>query len=275
MKVAVTGSAGFIGKHVVRVIYERGHEHRGFDRESGVYLERDLYSFAGFDAVIHCAALADVRHNWEHVALKNIQRDNVDATMCVLEAARQAESVKTFVFVSSGAVYAEHHLTVDETTPCVASSPYAASKLAGEAYTQAYAIKCGWRWHCVRPAAVFGRGYHHGHIADFVAQARDTGKIHALDRGMTRPAIHVEDLAESLATLALGGPTEFDSGIVNESGGEWSWRDTAAVMGIQATHELRDGGWVGDSKGASWQPRHGRTIVSGVKDSLRSLGWPS
>ncbi len=238
------------------------------------------------DAVIHCAAHADVRHNWINVA--RIEQDNLIATLRVLEAARCGR-VDTFVFVSTGAVYAAHDGPVDEDTVCRATSPYAASKLACEAYVQAYAEKCEWRWYILRPAACVGSGYHHGHIADFVRMARE-GTIYALDDGtVDRPAVHVEDVAETLVKLATG-ETDAPSGIYNVTGGLWNWKRTVSLMGgmraAPVNYEAPNGivkGWLGGSQGATWDsmrlarynlaPR--RSIEQGVHDALRGLGWPT
>jgi nucleoside-diphosphate-sugar epimerase len=258
------------------------HDAVGFDRQgpNGVHLDRDLFSLAGCDAVIHCAAHADVRHNWEDNALRYLQRDNIDATMCVLEAARKAPTVRAFVFVSTGAVYAgaRGYVTGHEPLP-PCTSPYAASKLAGEAYVQAYALKCGWRWCAARPAACFGTGYHHGHVRDFVDMQRRRG-IHALDDGsVPRPGVHVEDVAEALVRMAVH---DVASDSYDLAGGLWGWPDTLELMGVQnVSWEDRKQGWIGDGSGAVWGGaqminiigKPARPIADGVRDALTSLGW--
>jgi nucleoside-diphosphate-sugar epimerase len=128
------------------------------------------------------------------------------------------------------------------------------------------------------------RRYHHGHVADFVHQARETGRIHALDAGTHRkPAVHVEDLARVLVAAATSdrGP----AGILNVVGGAWGWRETVRLMGVPATcDEMRATGWIGDSTTATFDARRlaewypdvapSRAIHHGVADALASLGWP-
>jgi len=284
--IVVTGSAGFVGKHVVRqLLATTGVQPLELDRANGhdlldIPLDRVLQ---GTTAIIHCAAHADVRNNWSE--LGTIQRDNIEATMRLLQAASLIPTLKNFVFISTGAVYAGALGLQTEDDRCRATSPYAASKLASEAYVQAYAEKFGWRWCVTRPAACFGAGYHHGHVADFVRQMRETGRIHALDDGGSRkPAVHVEDLARVLVAAATSdrGP----SGVLNVVGGAWGWRDTVRLMGagLPVTWETRPTGWVGDSATATfdsgrlreWFPdvMPSRSVHFGVQDALASLGWP-
>lgn len=285
--IVVTGSAGFVGRHVYQLAGEvTGECPFGIDRASGAGYDLNVApldrALQGATAIIHCAAHADVRRNWDE--LGTIQRDNVDATMRLLQAASMIPTLRSFVFVSTGAVYAGAGGQRDEGDAVTATSPYAASKLAGEAYVQAYAERFGWRWCVTRPAACFGRGYHHGHVADFVAQARDRGTIHALDNGAVRkPAVHVEDLARVLVEAATNerGP----SGVLNVVGGVWGWRDTVRMMGVPFSCADRTTGWIGDSATATFDARRlrdawpdvtpSRAIHHGVRDALDSLGWPA
>src|SRR5689334_12829519 len=79
MKIAVTGAAGFVGSAVCRDALSRGLEVRGVDDLStgrkewvpeGVELQVcdagcPEARYDDVDAVIHCAAIADISRNWE------------------------------------------------------------------------------------------------------------------------------------------------------------------------------------------------------------------
>jgi nucleoside-diphosphate-sugar epimerase len=267
VRVVVTGHCGFIGHHVFAKLVVAGHEVMGLDRkdrERPVELADYLgHLFDGREAVIHCAAHADVRGNWEPGRLGKVREDNELATHSVLDASARA-GIKSFVFVSTGAVYADQ------------MSPYAASKLAGEAWCKAYADKFGWRLSIVRPAACYGDGYHHGHIADFVRMAREAGRVKALTAGERRDGCHVEDCADFIVEAATGQRTPGTYYVRSE--GAWGCKDTVRVMGAEAEWSAEKYGWLGDTSMFDRKPGlfaiGMRSLEDGVRDSLRSLGWP-
>src|SRR3954463_11748354 len=139
MRVLVTGGAGFIGTHSVRVLRERGHEAVVLDdlshgRRESVVCElrvqdvRAPLDLSGFDAVLHLAAQMDVRRSVADPVFD--ASVNVLGTVNVLEAARRA-GVRRFVFASSGgAVYGEQEtFPAREDHPRRPASPYGVSKL--------------------------------------------------------------------------------------------------------------------------------------------------
>jgi UDP-glucose 4-epimerase len=155
MKVVVTGGAGFIGANLCRELADRPEvEHVavlddlstgsadnlvGADVEliPGSILDRDLVRrvVATADAVVHLAARPSVpRSLADPLATHEV---NATGTMYVLEACR-ARSVH-LVAASSSSVYGSTlTLPKHEDLPTRPLSPYAASKLAGEAYLLAY-----------------------------------------------------------------------------------------------------------------------------------------
>ncbi|MGH8732336.1 MAG: UDP-glucose 4-epimerase GalE, partial [Burkholderiales bacterium] len=144
----MTGGAGYIGSHMVRLLVARGDEvtvlddlstgHadavRGADLVQGdiadVGATARLLSEHKVDAVMHFAGCALVA---ESVAdpLKYYAR-NVGGTAALLRAMREA-SVGRIVFSSTCAVYGEpQRLPLDENHPTQPVNPYGSSKLAVE-----------------------------------------------------------------------------------------------------------------------------------------------
>jgi UDP-glucose 4-epimerase len=288
MRILVTGSSGFVGHHIVNHLWQRGHDVVGLDR-----VPRDRYthictdivsadiSVRKFDAVVHAAAYADIKSNWEdEVERAQLGYDNVTSTECLLDRVAGC-GIKKFVFLSTASVYPSGGpWRESEYTRCI--SPYAATKLYGEAMVQAYGERYGWETPVARLTMCIGEGYHHGHVVDFVRMAQ-AGKVIARDNGANRKhSVHVEDAAEAICDL-VEKPTSFD--VYNVASEElWNWTDTVRVMGLDlSTIERADavGGWVGDSVGLrvhtdrirkhGWKPK--RTLGQGCLEALETVGW--
>lgn len=147
MKFLVTGGAGFIGSHLVRLLQTRapvnvldnlttGHRDRltGLPCHffEGSILDRKLLSEAMRDVthVFHLAAMVSVAESVANPT--DCQQINVEGTRRVLDAAAQA-GAKRCVLASSCAVYGNDPATPKtESLPPAPASPYAESKLAGE-----------------------------------------------------------------------------------------------------------------------------------------------
>ncbi len=154
MRVFLTGGAGFIGSHTAAALLEAGHQVTVFDNLSvgrrelvpraAVFVRGDLKNqsrleevLAGHDAVVHLAALVPIGPSIERPVA--YAENNVVNTVRLLEAMRKT-GVRRVVFSSSSTVYgAAKRLPMREDDPVgVASNPYAATKVAGEAFVSAY-----------------------------------------------------------------------------------------------------------------------------------------
>lgn len=167
MNVFITGTAGFIGFHIAKLLLEEGHVVHGFDGITDYYdvrlkharhnllreyprftatealLEDDAAFHAAVDAakpevIIHLAAQAGVRYSIDN------PRAYVDANIIgsfnVLEAARK-HNVKHLLMASTSSVYgANEEMPYKETDKCdTQMSFYAATKKANEAMGHSYA----------------------------------------------------------------------------------------------------------------------------------------
>jgi UDP-glucose 4-epimerase len=174
MKYLVTGGAGFIGSHIATALVERGDEVRVFDNLSSgsrmnlahlgpkvELVEGDLLDAAavaraveGVGVIFHEAALASVPRSVEKPL--DTHAVCVTGTLHLLEAARKA-GVRRLVFAGSSSVYGNQlAMSKRETDLLSPLSPYAAAKMAGEAYCHSFTAVYGLETVVLRYFNVFG-----------------------------------------------------------------------------------------------------------------------
>ncbi len=174
MRYLVTGGAGFIGSNIVDELVRRRHEVVVLDdlsagKESNLAGVRGNIDFRigsvtdlqaaqsacrGVDFVIHLAARTSVPKSVHDPIDTN--RANIDGTLNVLVAARDAK-VRRFVFAASSSAYGETPtLPKLETMPAEPISPYGVSKYVGELYAQVFGRVYGLENASVRYFNVFG-----------------------------------------------------------------------------------------------------------------------
>jgi UDP-glucose 4-epimerase len=170
----VTGGAGFIGSAVTEELVRRGHRVVVLD-DLSVGKEANLAAFArkidfvrgsicdlemvrrachGVHYVVHLAARTSVPRSVQDPLETN--RINIDGTLNVLVAARDAK-VRRLVYAASSSAYGETPtLPKVETMPAAPISPYGVSKLVGEMYAQVFGRAYGLENVSLRYFNVFG-----------------------------------------------------------------------------------------------------------------------
>jgi nucleoside-diphosphate-sugar epimerase len=170
----VTGVAGFIGSSLARALLSRGEQVRGVDNLSTGKRENlaeilDRVDFreadindpdamrkacVGVDFVLHQAAIPSVPKSVLDPIGSN--RANVDGTVNVLVAARDAK-VKRVLYAASSSAYGDTPtLPKRETMRPDPISPYAVAKLAGESYMVSFYRCYQLETVCLRYFNVFG-----------------------------------------------------------------------------------------------------------------------
>jgi UDP-glucose 4-epimerase len=165
----------------------------------------------GMDCIVHLAANTGVQPSVENPI--NDMQCNVIGTVNMLEGAR-LNSVKKFIFASSGAPAGEVEPPIHEELPPHPVSPYGASKLAGEGYCSAYYRTFGVETVCLRFGNVYGpgSGKKSSVVAKFIRKALSgkTCKIYG-DGGQTRDFVYIGDLIDammkSMTTSKAAGET--------------------------------------------------------------------
>jgi nucleoside-diphosphate-sugar epimerase len=242
----VTGGAGFIGSHVVDTLVARGDSVRVVDdfstgkrgnlahHDEIDVVEADLANpgvaesvVSGVDYVVHIAAIPSVPRSVKEPLTTH--RANVDGTLRVLIAARDA-SVTRVVFASSSSVYGDSPtLPIHEEMPTRPLSPYALQKLMGEHYMRLFHALYGLDTVALRFFNVFGPrqdpgSQYSGVISLFTAalcegrqptifgdgeQTRDFTYVSDVADGVVA-ACHAPDAGGQMCNLACGGRTSLN-----------------------------------------------------------------
>jgi UDP-glucose 4-epimerase len=171
-RVLVTGGAGFIGSHLTEVLALLGasvvviDDLSGGSKENlkgmqnvtlveGSILDRKVLAecMRGSRYVFHQAALGSVPRSVEEPRLYHDV--NTTGTLNVLDTAREA-GVRRVMFAASSSAYGDNPVPWVETMPVLPRSPYAATKVAGEALFRAYSASYGLDTACLRYFNIFG-----------------------------------------------------------------------------------------------------------------------
>ncbi len=178
VNVLVTGGAGFIGSHLAEALIDLGAVVTVLDDLSGGSRDNltpitaragDRFRFVE-GSILDARRLAELcrehRFVFHQAALGSVPRSlkeprryhevNITGTLNVLEAARDA-GVQRVLFAASSSAYGDTPtLPKTEAMPPLPRSPYAATKVAGEALCRAYAAGYGLDTACLRYFNIFG-----------------------------------------------------------------------------------------------------------------------
>ena len=213
------------------------------------------------DAIVHLAARPSVPRSLEDPVLSH--RVNVDGTLNVLESARHAHKTPHIIFASSSSVYGSNpELPKHERMATLPRSPYAASKLAGEAYVLAYQDSFGIPALPFRFFNVYGPLQAPGHAYAAVVPAFFYAALHGQpvsihgDGSQTRDFTHVDTVATVIGDAILGKVTSRTA--VNLAfGTRYSLLDVLSIMEellghrVERMHGPSRTGDVRDSQAAS------------------------
>lgn len=240
-EILVTGGAGFIGSHIIRNLLKQGDHPIVFDsfvkfsfspdkkscfvlpeimaekrieaiKDKITVIRADLNHPEAFgkaldecrpSGVIHLAGipLANVANVAPQLAIDN----NLLATLAVLNAIKEKDFIKRFVYTSSSMVYGNFVKPMaDEEHPTNPICNYGTTKLAGEILTRGMSNRYEFEHTIIRPSAVYGpTDYNHRVVQLFLEKAMKGEPLMLQGGGESRlDFTHVEDLAEGFV-LAL------------------------------------------------------------------------
>jgi UDP-glucose 4-epimerase len=290
MKAIVTGGAGFIGSHLVDRLIDDGYAVTVIDNMTCGTMENlkqhkdnpklkvytvDIQNaqeltriFAGHDVVFHLAAHANIRNS-----LANHRADlenNLVGTINILEAMVH-NKISDLVFASTSAIYgaATVRPTPEDYMP-TQTSLYGASKLACEAYAEAFTEFAPIKFWAYRFANIIGERCRRGVVWDFVHKLqRNPASIEILgDGNQSKEYLHVDDCVNGMMTGYQQSTEEVN--LFNLAIEENTAVDEVAdivIKEMSLVHVKRyytggARGWIGDNP-----------VVHLSINKIKSLGW--
>lgn len=279
-KYVVTGGAGFIGSHIVDALIERGDKVHVIDnfltgkREhlnpSATLHEIDIRDFeklspifAGAVGVFHTAALPRVQPSIEDP--RTTHDVNVNGTMSVLLAARDAKVKRVIYSASSSAYGNQDTLPLHEDMEARPMSPYGLQKYMGELLCRLFHQVYGLETVSLRYFNVYGprastEGAYALVIGRFLEQRKRGEPLTVVPDGLqSRDFTHVRDVVRA-NTSAAESPNVGNGEVINIGGGKnHTVNEVAALIGGPTVFvEPR------------LEPKHTRADISKAKNLL---GW--
>jgi UDP-glucose 4-epimerase len=262
-RILVTGGCGFVGSPLVRSLVERGDHILVYDNLSRGTLNsltsvaddvhfvqadvRDATSFRRAlqehlpDVVIHLAALhfiPDCDADPEHCLATNVL-----GTQVVLDCAREARSLRGFVYASTVAVYEPSMEPHSESSRLAPTDIYGSSKLAGEQLVTWFSTQSGVSVGIARLSNVYGPGETNPHLIPAVIEQAQRSEILTLGNLSTRrDYVFTDDVARALVSFAdltrQGRSALCNVGTGVARSGETVVATIAAAMSRQLTVEV-------------------------------------
>lgn len=201
-RVLVTGSGGFVGRHLCahleaqgfevfgcdRVVSDAPGEHHVCDITDGASVEETVQWAQPFDFVVHLAAITFVPEAVQSPT--QVTEVNLQGTIRLVEALRTLAPKARLVFVGSSEVYGPPRFSpVTEEHPLCPANPYAISKAAADQYCQFCSESHGMDIVRMRPFNHSGPGQSKQFVLSSFAR-----QIAEIERGEGEPVLKVGDL---------------------------------------------------------------------------------
>lgn len=296
-KSLITGGAGFIGSNLTDALIEKGHEVLVLDNLSAgkreninpkaKFFELDIRDFEkirpvfeGVDFVFHEAALPRIPLSIEKPQESN--GINIDGTLNVLVAAKDAGVKKMIYAASSSALGEAAQMPMREDVSCGPLNPYALQKYVGELYCRVFSEIYKLPTVSLRYFNVYGprqprEGSYTPVIGVFLTQKEKGEPMTVIgDGNQTRDFTHVFDVVRA-NILAMESDKVGKGEVINIGAGRnYSINKIAEMIGGKVVHlpirpgEMRD--TLADITKAKellgWQPEI--TLEEGIKELLKN-----
>lgn len=253
MKVLITGSGGFIGRHLVRTCLEKEWEVVGISKVPAQVNQPRFFSLnksvqelssediKGVDCIFHLAFKTSIPGSINSPV--STTQDNIGATVYLLDLAAKA-GVKKFIFASTASIYGDNPIPWKEDMPPDPLEPYSWQKLSCEYACRMWTRRYNLPTVILRLFQVFGENQRRDTVIALFSKAKKEGKPLTLTNigsetcpeSCSRDFVYAGDVAGGFVSAAVcnktgageiinigsGRATEIED-IVKVSGGDIVW----------------------------------------------------
>jgi len=192
LRIFITGSSGFIGSNLYRLLGKQGYEVVAFDKNISNFsnivgywsVRGDCRKYRSIniavdalapDVIVHLAAVAVATECDKNPDLA--MDTNINGLKNTLISAWRSR-VRRFVFISSSFVYGNfQYVPCDELHPTNPIGVYGGAKVAGEYMVKTFCSRFGMEWVIIRPSAVYGVGDKNRRVVQVLLENAIQGKL--------------------------------------------------------------------------------------------------
>jgi len=235
MTVLITGSSGFVGRHLMARCADLGLPVIPLDIHEGIDLGdwNQIQGIDTFDVCVHMAANTHLKERLYHT--HSYFHQNVVGTLNALELCRIQKA--KMIYISSYVYGKPVDLPIDETHLVVGFNPYAESKILSEQLCLSYSNIFKLPMIILRPFNLYGKGQQDVYLIPSVIKGARTGQITIHDLEPKRDFLHISDFVSLLIKCIAYIPSGSD--IFNAGSGiSYSVSDVIDIVCLQFNHTI-------------------------------------
>ena len=199
-RILLTGSEGFVGRHLARELRRQGGKVLTLaDREGQEIDIRDwekIMELRDLDMVYHLAAMTCIPFCSENPG--ETYRANVLGTLNILELCR-LRRIEKVVFASAYVYGDPEYLPIDEKHPLRPANAYSRSKVLAEGLCRAYCEDHGLECVGLRAFNIYGRGQSDSFLIPSILRQLADGRVELLDPAPRRDYLYIGDAVNAYA----------------------------------------------------------------------------
>lgn len=229
LRLLITGSSGFVGRHLVEFCKQAGFHVQEADEKKGMDLtdRKVIQKFECFDVMIHLAAV--IARPESKTPYNVFYGNNVEGTRNALELCRIHKA--KMIYISSYVYGKPQYLPIDENHPVFSFNYYSKSKILAENLCKEHAREHGLPVIIVRPFNLYGCRMADDLLIPTILKGALKGKITVNDLKPRRDYLYIKDFLTLLAHLIEFTPAKSNYEIFNAgSGVSYSVQEVISIV---------------------------------------------